>query len=50
MFFLHFSIFLFGLSGVIGKYIQIAPASIVFGRTIVAVVILLAVIKFLVFY
>ncbi len=45
MYFLHFSIFLFGLSGVIGKSIQIAPASIVFGRTVVAVVILLVVIK-----
>jgi drug/metabolite transporter (DMT)-like permease len=44
---LHFSILLLGLTGVIGKYVQISPASIVFGRTAVAVVILLAVIKFM---
>jgi drug/metabolite transporter (DMT)-like permease len=43
---LHFSILLLGLTGVIGKYVQISPASIVFGRTAVAVVVLLAVIKF----
>ena len=46
MLFLHFSIFLFGLSGVIGKFVQISPATIVFARTAVAVVILLAIIKF----
>jgi drug/metabolite transporter (DMT)-like permease len=43
---LHFSILLLGLTGVIGKYVQISPASIVFGRTAVAVVILLGVITF----
>lgn len=45
MFKLHFSIILLGVTGVIGKYVQISPASIVFGRTVVAVVILLVVIK-----
>lgn len=43
---LHFSILLLGLTGVIGKYVQISPAPIVFARTAVAVVILLAIIKF----
>ncbi len=44
---LHFSIILLGLTGVIGKYVQISPASIVFGRTAVAVLLLLVVIKFM---
>lgn len=44
---LHFSIILLGLTGVIGKFVQISPASIVFGRTAVAVVILLGVITFM---
>lgn len=43
---LHFSILLLGLTGVIGKYLQISPATIVFARTAVAALILLAIIKF----
>lgn len=43
---LHFSILLLGLTGVIGKYVHISPASIVFGRTAVAVALLFAVLLF----
>jgi drug/metabolite transporter (DMT)-like permease len=42
---LHFSIILLGLTGVIGKYVQIAPASIVFGRTFIAALLLFIVVK-----
>lgn len=43
---LHFSILLLGLTGVIGKFVHISPASIVFGRTVVAVTLLFAFIQF----
>lgn len=42
---LHFSILLLGLTGVIGKYVHVSPASIVFARTFIAFVILFAIIR-----
>jgi drug/metabolite transporter (DMT)-like permease len=37
---LHLSIFLLGLTGVIGKYVHASPGTIVFGRTFIACVVL----------
>jgi drug/metabolite transporter (DMT)-like permease len=45
MFKLHFSILLLGLTGVIGKYVQSSPATIVFARTVIAVTLLFIVVK-----